>query len=933
MPSDLASRAHAILTRALGVERAQREEVVMSACAGDAELEARVRRLLKAADESDSFLDAPALTASRTTRYPGAAPLPVPDAVGTYLVVGVLGTGGMATVYEAVQENPNRRVALKVMHQTMTHTDALLRFRLEAQTLARLHHPGIAQIYEAGTAQLGQLRPSPFFAMELIPEALSITEYARRHSLPLRSRLEMFADVCDAVLHGHQNGIIHRDLKPANVLVGPDGRAKVIDFGIARSMSAGAGSGESASLTGASDARKLIGTLNAMSPEQCTDPARVDVRSDVYSLGVILYELVTDRPPHDLSEHTIPRAVQIITQESPERAGTLRREAAGDLDAIIGKAMEKDRALRYSGTDALAADIRRYLGNEPVQARAATPLELARKFARRNPPLAAALAAAVVLLVGGVVVSSRFAYIAAHARDAALQRERDLETVTAFQASMLSGIDVPAMGDRLRTSLERSVERSLTDAPDQPEAQAAVQEWSRITNRVNFTTLAVESLNQSVLARAAESINTEFAQRPLIRARLLQSLAGTMNNLGLRAQAEPVLQQALDIRLKELGPDHESTLQSQHSMGSLEMSLGRFDDAVARLKDTHERHARLSGPDDPLTLRTGTSLGGAYRRQGDLANAERVWNDTLARQRRTLGPDHRSTLGSLNNIGVLYAVQGKLDQAEAAWRELLERRRRILGDDHPDYRSVLGNLGMLLADRGRLDEARTLIEQALAADRRHHGDTHADTLVTMSQLATVLREAGDLDAAEQLQRECAAGRLAALGPDNPDTVDAQSGLAGILHLRGDIAAAETMIRAAIDAQRRLLGPSHPDTTDSLGTLRDILSACGRMGEAMDVSLGLVAAAARSTAIDPIALGKHYSEHGALLLKTGAPDQAIEPLSEAYRLLSDSIGAGHAKALEAAARLWECHDALHRMNPQGGHGAQAESWRLKSIPPP
>ncbi|MBX9737464.1 MAG: serine/threonine protein kinase [Phycisphaerales bacterium] len=200
--------------------------MVVDACAGDAGVLKRVRRLLGMADRSTGFLDTPAL---------GRREAPVPDAVGTYLVVGVLGVGGMATVYEAVQESPNRRVAVKVMHHSMTHTDALLRFRLETQTLARLVHPGIARIYEAGTAQLGQSGPTPFFAMELVPDALSITEYARTHKLALEQRLKMFTSVCDAVTYGHQNGIIHRDLKPANVLVGSDGIAKVIDFGIARS--------------------------------------------------------------------------------------------------------------------------------------------------------------------------------------------------------------------------------------------------------------------------------------------------------------------------------------------------------------------------------------------------------------------------------------------------------------------------------------------------------------------------------------------------------------------------------------------------------------------------------------------------------------------------------------------------------------------------
>jgi serine/threonine protein kinase len=408
MTADAAKRAHAIFSRAMELDGDQRDAMVQEACGDDPDTLKRVRRLLRAAERSTGFLEAPAMAAR-------AEPAPtLPDAVGNYLVVGVLGEGGMATVYEAVQESPHRRVALKVLHRSISHTDALLRFRLEAQTLARLHHPGIAQIYEAGTAQLGQPVPSPFFAMELIPDALSITRYAETRALTLRDRLTMFASVCDAVLHGHQNGIIHRDLKPANVLVGSDGRPKVIDFGIARTVNAG-----DLAITNTRDARQLIGTLNYMSPEQCTDPAGIDVRSDVYSLGVLLYELVTGALPHDLSRCSVPQAVRTIAEEHPPPASALRREAAGDLDAIIAMAMHKDRTRRYAGAGALDADIRRSLSNLPIEARRTTALDHARRFARRNPPLVAAIAAAAALLVIGTAVSTRFAYTASVARDAA----------------------------------------------------------------------------------------------------------------------------------------------------------------------------------------------------------------------------------------------------------------------------------------------------------------------------------------------------------------------------------------------------------------------------------------------------------------------------------------------------------------------------------
>ena len=784
MAREAAARAHAIFSRALELDGDQRDAMLREECGDDTDALQRVKRLLKSAEASEGFLETPAIAAQRE-------PTPTaPDAVGTYLVIGVLGVGGMGTVYEAVQQNPNRRVAIKVMNHLMAHTDAQVRFRLEAETLARLRHPGIAQIYEAGTAQLGGDNPSPFIAMELIPNALSITRYAETHGLTLRQRLTMFAQVCDAVLHGHQNGIIHRDIKPANVLVGPDGLAKVIDFGIARSTEAG-----SPSLTADSDTSRIIGSLNSMSPEQCTDPANIDARSDVYSLGVILYELVTGRLPHDLSRCSIPQAVRIIAEETPPGAESFRAEAKGDLGAIIETATAKDRTRRYSGAGALAADVRRYLDHRPIEARRTGAFEHVRKFTRRNPPLAIAIGAASVLVLVSGVVSTILAYSAAKARDAAMQRERDLEISSQFQEAMLRDLDVMAMGDRLKESITAAIRGTIPAAPEGGEAavNAALDDWNTLASRLNFTTLAVESFNVSVLQRYAASINDRLQGQPVLRARLLQQLAGTMNSLGLLAEALPVITQALELRRESLGEDHVDTLQSRHSVGSLLSSLGRYDEAERHLSEAYERSQRRLGPDHATTLNIGTSLGGVYRRTGDLKRAEQIWTDTLARQRRTLGDDDSRTLRTLNNVGVLYAVQGRLAEAEASWRELLGRRRRTLGEDNPEYRGSLGNLGVLLQDHGRFEEAMPLIREALASDRRVHGDEHPSTLVSMSMLGALLRETGDFAGAEALLRECHSGRASLLGPEHHDTLRTQVMLGAIVHARGASPQGEGMV--------------------------------------------------------------------------------------------------------------------------------------------
>ncbi|MBS0189067.1 MAG: serine/threonine protein kinase [Planctomycetes bacterium] len=803
-----------------------------------------------------------------------------------YHSLRLLAGGGMATVYQAVQDRPQRPVALKVLRRGLSENSAR-RFQFETEVLARLQHPGIARIYEAGTCEDLDGQTYPFFAMEMVEGARPIAEYCRQNNLSVRQTLALFLEVCDAVQYGHQFGVIHRDLKSGNILVDASGRAKVIDFGIARSADRG-----EEGLTAEMDSGAILGTLNTMSPEQCSGAQDLDIRTDVYSLGVVLYQLLTGRFPHDLSRATVPEAIRIINHDEPVRPSALKPETRGDLDAILNKALDKDRVRRYASAGELAADIRRHLDFRPIEAAPATTLYHARKFAARNKGLTAAISVAAAALLVAVSVAVYAAQHARRSRDEAVAREKELESLLAFQEAQLSRIDVRKMGEGMRRNLETAL-ASSGKAAEAPPARL---------DSVNFTDLARQTLDENILEQTRRAIHSQFEKDPLVRARLLQRLAGTMNTLGLMKQAEPVLREALAIRRERLGPDHEDTLLTTHSLGSLLTSLGQLDDAVEMLRETCQRRKDVLGPDHPATLRTASSLGGALRQRGDLPEAEVVWTQTLAAQRRTLGPDHVDSLRTLNNIGVVYAAAGKLLQAEAAWRELLERREKLYGPDSPEYLSPLSNLGLILLDQGKVQEARTMIERSLASERRQLGSTHPTTLATMSNLAEALKGSGELEAAHAMQQACINGYAATLGPEHPSTLRARGAYAVILVAENQASQAEPMFRAIYEAQVRALGPRNAETIGTLSEWSMALLAQGKAQDAADLGAKALNSAIQMLPPGDGTIGHYRSRLGAALAASGDIPGATRECESGYRILLAALGPDHVQTKTAKARL-------------------------------
>jgi len=385
---------------ALEREPAARAAFLAEACAADGQLRAEVESLLQGATVEGAGADSPLWRRATPAAFmsPTATPLGVLPQIARYRIIRILGEGGMGTVYEAEQDSPRRRVALKVVRAGLSTREMLKRFERESQALGRLQHPGIAQVYEAGTADVGSAS-QPYFAMEFIQGA-PLKEYVAANGLDLRARIELVAKICDAVQHAHDRGIVHRDIKPGNILVDRMGQPKVLDFGVARLLEA------QPSETLHTSEGQLVGTLAYMSPEQVlADPSTIDARSDVYAIGVVLYELLAGRMPYDVTgrQH---EAVQAILEEDPGPLSTINRQFRGDVETIVAKALEKDRGRRYGSAAALASDLRRYLVNEPITARPASATYQLQKFVRRHTSLVAAVAAVFVALTAGTFVSA-----------------------------------------------------------------------------------------------------------------------------------------------------------------------------------------------------------------------------------------------------------------------------------------------------------------------------------------------------------------------------------------------------------------------------------------------------------------------------------------------------------------------------------------------
>ncbi len=733
-----------------------RRRYLEQVCGSDRALLARLEALLRVYDQEHTFLETPAagvqdLRGAEIGEGPGSI-------IGPYKLLEKIGEGGFGVVYLAEQQQPIRRtVAIKILKPGMDTHQVVARFEAERQALALMDHPNIARVFDGGATASGR----PFFVMELV-KGVPITDYCDAHLLTPRERLELFATVCRAVQHAHQKGVIHRDLKPTNVLIADyDGKPvpKLIDFGIAKAV--GQRLTEQTFVTGIGN---IIGTLDYMSPEQAEfNAVDIDTRADIYSLGVLLYELLTGTTPltHErLNQAALTEALRLIREEEPPRPSSrlgdtsvalaaisaqrkleparLTREVRGDLDWIVMKALDKDRNRRYATPGNFAEDVERYLNNDAILARPPSAIYRLRKFAHRRRGLVATVAAVMAALLVGIVIATWQAVVASRAESKARASAAESNAVLDFLENYILAAARPEGKDG---GLGRDV-----------------------------------SLKQALEA-ALPRVDASFAQQPLVEARLRMTLGTSFRYLGDADVAARQFERARKTYDELLGPESAEALTSMDGLASAYADLDREPEALALRKKTLEIRRRVLGSDHVDTLGSMRNLANSYAAARRRQEALDLDQETFDRMRATLGPDDPRTLGSMNSLALSHSALKQYQAALTIQQEALRRYQVALPANHPDVLVLMSNLGKTYSDLERFEEARDLEEKLVELENTKFGPDHQYTLHTQYALAQTYFSLNRFGDALRLHQAALDGRLAKYGDDHYDTLLSEWGTA------------------------------------------------------------------------------------------------------------------------------------------------------------
>lgn len=900
----------------LAARVAERAGVLARECGGDAGLQVRVEEMVR---QQEMRTITPTGVESGTGGS-GMRDVGAPERgkkFGRYTILEVLGEGGMGTVYLAEQDSPRRKVALKVIRAGLLSRANVKRFEAESAVLGRLHHPGIAQIYEAGTAVVDGIE-TPFLAMEYV-RGVPLTEFAESRKLGARERMSLMAMVCDAVQHAHTKGVIHRDLKPGNVLVeevtegrGDEGTRceatplstfvtsslsksatslkgapKVLDFGIARVTDV-----DVQRATMRTEVGQLVGTIPYMSPEQVAgDPGALDTRSDVYTLGVMLYELLAGRLPYEVSGKMIPEAVRMISEQAAAPLGTVDAKFRGEIQTIVGKAIEKEKSRRYQSARDFADDIRRHLHDEPIAARPASAAYRFGKFAKRNKGLVAGMSIAVVVLALGVV---GVAWQAARATAGWSQAEKNLAAATdARKRAEDEAANAKGVSGFLTTMLtavdpETAVGRDIT---------------------------ARELLDAAVL-----TLDHTRPDTPLVEVSVRGAISQSYRGIGHPELAEKQLRAAYEMAKTSFGEDDQGTMEARRNLAIALTEQGKFEEAETIAKDNMARAERVFGADHAITAQTKGELGRVMAETGRLKEARTLYEQALDVMAAKMGEEHKEVLSVKNNLATIYKALGMLEEAEQIQRDVVAAHAKVLPAEHPQLLSAQNNLATVLQRRGKNKEAAEVFAKTLAARIKVLGEDHVSTATTRLNVAVCLVADGKQAEAEPLVRQSMAVYEAKLGPDHPKTLTAYGNLAYILEDLGNATEAETWFRRVLAGlKKNTTGGADPEMWSAINNLAMLLMKEGKLDEASEQFRDLIQTCEPTVPADHPYLAIFRNNYGECLTRQRVYEGAETELLKSQKVLEKKLGAEHPRTVKGAGRL----ATLYR---EWGKPEQAAAWK-------
>jgi len=897
-----------VFNAAVELPAAERAAYLDQVCAGDAALRQGVEELLQAGEQAGAFLERPAAAPPGPggTVRPAAVSAEKPgDRIGRYKLLQQIGEGGCGVVYMAEQEEPvRRRVALKVIKLGMDTKSVIARFEAERQALALMDHPNIAKVLDAGATETGR----PYFVMELV-KAIPITRYCDENNLSTVARLGLFIQVCQAIQHAHQKGIIHRDIKPSNILVADhDGVPvpKIIDFGIAKATS----DQPLTDKTVFTAFEQFLGTPAYMSPEQAKlSGLDIDTRSDIYSLGVLLYELLTGKTPFEakrLLEAGLDEVRRIIREEEPVRPSTrldtldaaeqttvaLHRQSdppklvhliRGDLDWIVMKALEKDRGRRYETANGLAMDIQRHLENEPVLARPPSAAYRLQKAWRRNKTTFAFATLLAVVLVAATGISAWQAVRASRAEQLAKQRLVESEANATLA--------------KRRLEESEAISKFLTEVFQSPDPA-----------RDGRTITVAETLSN-----ATKKLETALTNQPVRGAKLQATLGHTYYALGLYREAITLQEKVRDYCRTNYGPEHSNTLSTMHDLALSYHDAGHREEALKLREDVLALSRKVNGPEHPATLNSMANLSDSYTEAGRWDEALKLGEEVLALDCKVLGPEHLETINAMDGLATTYWQAGRQDMALKLREDVLAVDRKVSGPEQPVTLQAMNNLAVSYREVGRRDEAVKMQEEVLALYRKVSGPEHPRTLQAMNNLAISYLEVGRRDEALKLREEVLPLYVKALGPEHPHTLGAMNNLAISFDEAGRLDEALKLRQDVLALDIKRLGPEHPNTLGAMNNLAISYATTGRRDEALKLQEKVLALRRKVNGLEHADTLKAMVNLADTYGEAGRRDEALKLREEALPLRRKVLGPEHPDTLGTMNDLASSYAEAGRMD--------------------